>query len=356
LSICTYKTGLGEWASYQASTLLSLEVMRLRQPSNTYQLGGIARGVIVGVLFHLLFPSLTRAQGLARDALSNFPADTQQVAYLNLAQLRSLAEYPQIRNYLLNRQFRDFQDFLRSLGVDSEKDVDEVMLGWRMESGSLVGRAEGRFDGERVRKLVVQQQMPIREYQGYELYSFGSGEDPTDVVYVFLSSSSAAFGKLRDVKDLLDVRAGAKPALDTNSAFVGWEAELEGTSPQWGISTGKMAASQAGPWLAAGSKPGLDPSVLFGPVQAVLYRMDWNGGVITHVSILCQNNESASAFAQLLSILRDARPAAGANPLPAGLLTLVQGLEAHANGSRVELTTTAPLEAMEQLVRSGETH
>jgi hypothetical protein len=330
--------------------------MRLRHQSNTYGLGGIAQGVIVGVLLHLLFPSLTRAQGLAHDALSSFPADTQQVAYLNLAQLRSLAEYAQIRNYLLNRQFRDFQDFLRSLGLDSEKDVDEVMLGWRMESGSLVGRAEGRFDGERVRKVVVQQQMPIREYQGYELYSFGSGEDPTDVVFVFLSSSSAAFGRLRDMKELLDVRAGAKPALDTNSAFVGWEAELEGTSPQWGISTGKMATSQAGPWLAAGSKQGLDPSVLFGPVQAVLYRMDWNGGVITHISILCQNNESASAFAQLLSVLRDARPAVGANPLPAGLLTLMQGLEVHANGSRVELTTTAPLEAMEQLVRSGAIH
>lgn len=325
----------------------------MRQQSNSYRLGGLARGII---LLHLIFPSLTRAQGLARDALAAFPADTQQVAYLNLGQLRSLAEYPQIRNYLLNRQFRDFQDFLRSLGVDSERDVDEVMLGWRTESGSLVGRADGRFDGDRVRKLIVQQQMPVRQYGGYELYSFGTGEDPADVVFVFLSPSSAAFGKMRDLKELLDVRSGDKPALETNAAFVAWEAELEGTSPQWGISTGKMAAGQAAPWLAAGGKQVLDPNAIFGAVQAVLYRTEWNSGVTTHVSILCQTSEAASALAQLLAILRDARPAAGANSLPAGLLTLLQGLEVQASGPRVELTTTAPLEAMEQLVRSGSMH
>lgn len=310
--------------------------------------------VVAGIIF--LVPSAARGQWLAREAMSTFPADTQQIAYLNLAQLRDMAEYPQIRNYLLNRQFRDFQDFLRSLGIDSEKDVNEVVLGWRgvgMDRPGMMGRAEGRFDAEKVRRQMMRLQMPIREYQGHELYTFGSGQDPTDMVFVFFSASSAAFGRMRDLKELLDVRAGARPALDTNAAFVGWEAELEGTAPQWGISTGKAASLQAGPWLAAGGKQMPDLASVFGPVQAVLYRMDWGGGVTTHASIICQSDQSAEALAQLLGILRSARPTAGGSAPPEGLFAILQGLEVRASGPRVELTTVAPLSVIDQLMRGG---
>jgi hypothetical protein len=267
-----------------------------------------------------------------------------------------MAEYPQIRHYLLNRQFRDFQDFLRSLGIDPEKDVDEVMLGWRgagTDRPGMMGRAEGRFDADNVRRLIVRQNLPVREYEGHELYAFGSGEDPIDIIFVFLTGSSAAFGRLRDLKDLLDTRAGARPALDTNLEFVEWEAELEGTSPQWGIATGKAASLAAGPWLAAGGKKTPDPSAVFGTVQAVLYRMDWGGGVTTHVSIVCQNDESAAALAQVLTILRSARLAAGATPVPAGLTALLDGLAVRASGPRVELTTMAPMAAIDEVLRGG---
>lgn len=300
----------------------------------------------------LLMPTMARAQWLGREALSSFPADTQQIAYLNLAQLRSMAEYPQMRNYLLNRQFRDFQDFLRSLGIDSEKDVNEVILGWRgmgTDRPGMLGRAEGRFDADKVRRQMVRLRLPVREYQGYELYSFGSGEDPTDIVFVFFSGSSAAFGRMRDLKELLDVRAGVKPALESNTALAAWESELEGTSPQWGISVGKAASLQAGPWLAAGGKDLPDVSKIFGPVEAVIYRVDWGGGVTTHASIICQSDESASTLAQLLSVLRTAR----GSGVPEGLSIVLQGLEVQASGPRVELTTSAPFSALDQIMRCG---
>ncbi len=313
-----------------------------------------ARLLFVFASLSLFIPALAYAQGVARDALAAFPADTQQVACLNLAQLRSMADYPQIRHHLLNRQFRDFQDFLRSLGIDPEKDVDEVMLGWRgvgSGRGGMMGLANGRFDSERLRDLFVRQNLPIREYQGHELYAFGSGQDPGDILFVFLHSTAAAFGRLQDLKDLLDVRARAKPALDTNRAFVEWEAELEGTAPQWGISVGKAASLQAGPWLAAGGKQMPDPSKIFGPVDAVLYRINWSGGVTTNVSILCQNQGSAAALVQVLNLLRDVRPTAGSNPFPDGLATLLQSLYVEARGPRVELTTSAPMDVIDQVIR-----
>jgi hypothetical protein len=301
-----------------------------------------------------LFPSLLHAQGAAREALASFPADTQQMVYLSLAQLRSQAEWPQIRERVLTRQLRDFQDFMRSVGVDPERDVDEVVLGWRGEANTgLVGRAEGRFDTSRLRALVTRQNLPLREYLGHELYAFGSGEGPTDLLFVFFNESSAAFGRARDLRDLLDVRAGTKPALESNSAFVAWEAELEGTAPQWGVATGKAAASTAGPWLAAGGKLATDTSGFFAPLKAVLYRVTWGGSTTTNVTIVCESQETADAFSRLLTMLRDARPTGEASPLPAGFSTLLEGLEVHASGSRVELSASAPLEVLDQVLRVG---
>ncbi len=74
---------------------------------------------------NLLFAGLLCGREVAREALPSFPADTQQFAYLNLAQLRSSPGYPHIRQLLLNRELRHFQDFLRSTGTDFEKDVDQ---------------------------------------------------------------------------------------------------------------------------------------------------------------------------------------------------------------------------------------
>jgi len=109
----------------------------------------------VGIV--LSFAGLLGAQEAIRAGLSSFPADTQQVAYSNFAQLRSSSDYPQIRQHVLYQQLRGFQEFLRSVGVDPERDINEVMLGWRGESPSgpgSFGVATGTFDPDRVRQFL----------------------------------------------------------------------------------------------------------------------------------------------------------------------------------------------------------
>lgn len=302
----------------------------------------------------LLFPTLLTGQGIARQALSSFPSDTQQIAYSNIAQLRVLPDYPQIRQKLLTRQLRDFQEFLRSMGTDPDKDVDEVVLGWRgqpADAAGFFGLAEGRFQAERIRDFYARSQLPTRAYAGLDLYAFGSGEDPADLYFVFLNSSTAAFGRLNDLKALLDVRAGLQMALDSNSAFVNWQAELEGTAPQWGVSSAKGAANQAAPWLGAGGKPPVDATALLGPVEAVLYRVEWSNGFSTQISVLCHNPENSGAMAQLLTLWRDSRQASAAGLTPA-MAAFLQGLEIQANGSRLELRGSGPLEVVDQVLRA----
>jgi hypothetical protein len=302
---------------------------------------------ILGVV-GLLCPAPSRAQIVARESLATFPADTVQLAYLNLAQLRTLPEYAQIRRRFLGRQLRDFQDFLRTTGTDPDRDVDEVVLGWRGETAGqtgFFGIAEGNFQPAQVQQFFVRYKLPIRERAGVQLYAFGSGEDRDDLFFCFPGPTSALFGRREDLDALFDVRAGSRPALDSNSTMVNWEAELEGSAPQWGITTGKVAANNAIGWLAGGGKLEVDPGVIVNLIKAVLYRVEWSSGVTTRASVVCQSAEAATTLSKLLTLWRDSNPQTSTS-----VATFLQGLEVDANGPRIELSASGPIGAIDQMM------
>jgi hypothetical protein len=299
----------------------------------------------------LFVPAAAHGQWTAREALSSFPADTHQMVYVGLAQVRALPNYPQMRQHIFTPQLRNFQEFLRAAGSDPEKTVDEVVLGWRGEafgSTGYFGLAGGSFDAGRVQQFFASHDLPSREYAGQPLFAFGSGADRDDYYFTFLTATAAAFGRLNDLQALLDVRARIQPALETNARFAEWEAELEGVAPQWGIATGKAAVSQAVPWLGSSPQARANLDAAFAKVEAVLYRLDWGNSLATHASLLCQDEETAGAIAQLVNLLREARL-----PASPGVAAILQGLEVHADGKRVELHTSVPFEVLDQALQTA---
>ena len=309
----------------------------------------------------LLFPLGLRAQALGSAAMSSFPADTREIAYTNLAQLRNSPNYAQIRQQLLNQQLRYFQDFLRSMGLNPEADADEVALGWRGEAAGATGffgMAAGRFHPDLIQKYFSTNKLPVRQYDGSDLYAFGSGADPTDTYFTFLDSGTAAFGHLPDLKALLDVRAGSAKALGANTAFSGWEAELEGTAAQWGILNGKAASNLAAGWLADVKKPSGDLAAFMSPVQAVLYSVDWESNFYAHVAVVCQDAKSAQTFSNLLTLLQNvsqqqSAATAGSASAPPGVNSLLQNAQVQQDGSRVVLDLSGSAQALSQIIHPG---
>ncbi len=113
-----------------------------------------------------------------------------------------------------------------------------MVLGWRGQVTDTVGffgLAEGRFQPERANEFFARQQLPFRQYADLELYAFGSGEDRADLFFAFLSSPLAAFGRLNDLKALLDVRAGARNPASGLAAFL-QELKLETSGPRLELS------------------------------------------------------------------------------------------------------------------------
>jgi hypothetical protein len=319
---------------------------------------GLRRSVPLAVALGLIFPSLLSGQSAARDALANFPADTQQILYSNLAQLRALPDYQRIRPWIITQQLGTFEGILRSFRTDPEKEIDEVTLGWRGDAATsaFVGLAEGRFQPEVTHDYFVQRQLPYQQYAGYELYGFGSTTDRESLFFAFFDSSTAVFGRMSDLKAVLDVRAGGRPGLQSNSDFANAEAELEGSAAQWGIVRGPVAASAAVPLLTGGVKLPADPKALLEPLRVVLYRLDWGGQLSMHMSLLCRDAESATKLSHALALLRVVQPNPGSDSpsgSAVGVLALFQGMDVQTNGSRLDMSGPVPAALAEQVLHNA---
>ena len=298
-----------------------------------------------GALF-LVYSTPARGQGIARDALASFPTDTQQLAYTNLAELRNASDYAKLRGRLWGPQLRGFVEFLRDAGDDPEKDVDEVVLGWRTsDTTGFFGLANGRFHPSQVREFFARRKLPTSQYAGSRLYS--SGKEGRNFFFTFLSDSSAAFGRLNDLEAILDVRAGSNAGLDSNSSFLSWEGELEGSALEWGVATGNAAVKQAALWLNGGMKPPTDLGALMGPVQAFLYSIDLRNDLSTHISVICDRPETAAALAQILTLWRNSHPVAPTSS--PNVSAFLEGLDISADGARVELRGSGPSALLDEL-------
>ena len=299
-----------------------------------------------------------RAQSAAADALAMFPSDTQQFAFSDLSQLRSIPQFPLILNSLVGPQLRSLQAALKPAGIDTTHDVQQLVLGWRAGAGAsrFFGIAEGNFNPDNVQQYFVNQRVPMQAYQGYYLYPAGSGSPRTELFVTFLNSSTAAFGDQEDLKALIDVQNNSRSSLQTNDDFTRWEGDLDGTAPQWGIATGPAAANQAIPWLTAGKNVPGNLSALMGPVKAVLYRVNWSQGegVSLHLSVRCQNLEAAAGLSQLFTLLHNAAssPSASTPQLTPAMAQVLQNLQVSTDGSRLDLDMTAPVSALGQLLNN----
>jgi hypothetical protein len=295
----------------------------------------------VAVLLLCLSSGLS-AQGLGNEALTFFPPDTQQVAYVDLTQLRNLPDYKQLRAALFNQEMRNLAAFLQSTGSDPEQDVNDVIIGWRagaMSVSATFGLATGNFDSSQIQDLAAKGNLPSTEYAGYTLLSYGNrGNDSIFVTY--LGSNLAAFGRLLDLKRLIDDYLGRRSSLNSNSEFANWEAGLEGSGVQWGITTGSAAAQIAEPWLGVNSKSPIPLGSLFKAIKAVLYKVNWSGNFDAQISVICDNSQDAQTLERLVMLWQSAL--AGGPQASDPISQFVHGLQVSVDENRLNLEGSGP--------------
>lgn len=168
-----------------------------------------------------------------------FPKQVGEIAYADLKSARQLPWFPQLREQLLPSNFRKFEQFLTTAGIDPNTQVDE--LAWaaiaasKSSSEQIVGVALGSFDPTTTEDRLKAEKLTFTEYAGFHLYAFGSGSGANDILFTFIDSNTAAFGQRAGLQQLLDVRTGVAENIMLNDALSPLVNDANGSGTVWAV-------------------------------------------------------------------------------------------------------------------------
>ena len=180
------------------------------------------------------------SSALRTDVLFLLPEESGEVAFLDLQILRASPHYALVKSRLLPARFLHFERFLGSMGVEVDKDAD--WLAWALVPAGperpqelFLGFAQGQFEPEKVEDYYRKQKLPVVDYRGMTLYPFGSGASAEDLLFIFLDSSTAAFGTRASLELMLETRFGGHENLGKNEAIFSRIYEVNGDAPIWAV-------------------------------------------------------------------------------------------------------------------------
>jgi hypothetical protein len=168
-----------------------------------------------------------------------FPKAVGEFAYADMQAARKFSWFPQLREQLLPSKFRQFEQFLRTAGVDPDTQVDQIAWGainaGKSGGEQILGVAVGSFDPSSNEARFKQQKLPMTDYHGYHLYAFGSGSGPSDILFTFIDANTAAFGVRPAMEKMIDVRTGVSESLLNNDLLFPLINEANGSGIIWAV-------------------------------------------------------------------------------------------------------------------------
>ncbi|HKF50666.1 MAG TPA: hypothetical protein VKB26_00010 [Candidatus Acidoferrales bacterium] len=197
-------------------------------------------GCIAAVLLlALALPFSCSADSLSNDIIGMFPKNMSEFAYADMKQARQIPWFSQLQQQMLPPNLRQFEQFLRSAGVDPDTQMDE--LAWGMTApdskhpSEIAGIALGNFSPSSTESRLAAQKLPNIEVHGYKLWAFGSGSGPNDIFFFFIDNNTAAFGQRAILESLINIRYGGAESLLYNSQLFPLISAANGNGMIWAV-------------------------------------------------------------------------------------------------------------------------
>jgi hypothetical protein len=263
----------------------------------------------------LLAPQPAHANRLGNNIVALFPKEVGEFAYADLKKARTMKWFPQLQEQLLPERFRQFEKFLASAGVDPNTQVEELAWGLVAEYSTskgegaassavptgerIVGVALGNYNPDSTEAYFKRQKLPTFKARNYTLYAFGTGAGPSDLFFLFIDSSTAAFGHRSVLEKMVEVRFGAEEGLLRNDQFFPLINEANGNGIVWAVlnpAYTRLAMQQLAPEVEQFP----DAAKLVSHMQNMLINVNASSGVDGKFQAICGSAEDANTMAQLL--------------------------------------------------------
>jgi hypothetical protein len=213
----------------------------------------------------------------------------------------------------------------------------------------IVGVALGSYSPDSTEAYFKRQKLPTFKARNYTLYAFGTGAGPSDLFFLFIDSSTAAFGHRSVLEKMVEVRFGAEEGLLRNDKFFPLINEANGNGIVWAVlnpAYTRLAMQQLAPEVEQFP----EASKLVARMQNMIINVNASGGIDGKFQAICGSPEDANTMAQLLQagLLYKRYQAGKDNPEMADMLDKARVAP---SGDRVILNLTLTDDQMASLIK-----
>jgi hypothetical protein len=323
----------------------------------------LATGLLLAMA--LTVPKPAQAGTLGANVIGMFPKDVGEFGYADLKKARTLKWFPQLQEQVLPERFRQFEKFLASTGNDPNSQVDEIAWALVAEgltaktegTGSdavpngeqMVGIALGNFNQDSTASYFKKQKLPTTSFHGYTFYAFGTGTGATDLFFVFIDASTAAYGHRSILEKMISVRFGDEEGLMRNDKFFSLVNEANTGSAVW-LVTNPAYTRLAMQQLAPEIQQFPEAAKLVMRMQNSIINIEAGSDLDAKVQAICGSTDDANTLGQLLQagFLYKRYQAQKDNPDLAALLDQVRIVP---GGDRVTLHMSLSDDQMTSLIK-----
>jgi hypothetical protein len=251
----------------------------------------------VALLFGLTTCLATSAVAapVGSSARAAIPAQAQQIISVDYRALRNSESGMALKNRVLPDNLKQFEEGMRGMGVDPEKDVDQLtFVSFRAKAGiKTVGIAQGTFALKTFAAKTKQKKIKAKKYRTNDIYPASTG-----MVMCFLDPTTIVFGDGYAVEPALDARDGESESLGGNSKMSSMMADVE-SGPVWSVldekGTQTMMKSALGEAAQLADYENVKTRLL-----GSNYIMDFSRGVNFDLTVSTADNMTASTMASLI--------------------------------------------------------
>jgi len=244
----------------------------------------------------VLFAAMAWAMPLGTSARAVIPSDIQQIISVDYRALRSSDTALALKAQVLPENLKQFEGALKGVGVDPDKDVDQLIFAsYRLpkQGVRIVGIAQGLFPVKAFNKKMALKKIKPKKYRDASLYPMSGGMEMT-----FLDSSTLLFGDISAIQGALDARDGYASGLDSNSQMADMIPDVD-SGAVWSIldqqGTQNMMRS------ALGEASGLaDYDTIKKRLLGSRYQMNFANGVNFDLDVLTSDSMTAATLSSLV--------------------------------------------------------
>jgi hypothetical protein len=247
-------------------------------------------------LASLLLVSVAYAMPLGGSARSVIPGDLQQLISVDYRAIKDSPTAMALKEQVLPDNIKQFEAALKSIGLDTEKDVDTLTFA-SFRSGKqgvkTVGVASGQFNMKAVLKKMKLQKFVPKKYGSSDIYPMDGG-----FVMSFLDDSTLLFGDTTAIHTALDTRDGKVLSLDTNSIMADMMSSAD-SAPVWSILDQQGTQNAMRSALGDASKVA-DYDTVKKRLLGSHYTLSFNSGVNFDMTVVTSDSMTAATISSLV--------------------------------------------------------